>query len=54
MGDSINYRAVPVAPRVRQELNATLDGDRFAGKRWDLVNTLSSKNGGDKSQSMMM
>lgn len=24
--------------RVKQELNATLDGDRFAGKRWDIVN----------------
>jgi hypothetical protein len=24
--------------RVKQELNSTLDGDRFAGKRWDLVN----------------
>jgi hypothetical protein len=24
--------------RIKQELNSTLDGDRFAGKRWDLVN----------------
>ena len=23
--------------RVKQYLEATLDGDRFAGKRWDLV-----------------
>lgn len=24
--------------RVKQTLTSTLDGDRFAGKRWDLVN----------------
>lgn len=28
--------------RVKQEFEATLDGDRFAGKRWDLVNPWSS------------
>jgi hypothetical protein len=32
--------------RVKQELNATLDGDRFAGKRWDLVNPWSSEKDG--------
>ena len=34
--------------RVKQELNATLDGDRFAGKRWDLVNPWSSEKDGKK------
>ena len=32
--------------RVKQELKATLDGDRFAGKRWDLVNPCSSEKDG--------
>ncbi len=32
--------------RVKQHLNATLDGDRFAGKRWDLVNPWSSQKDG--------
>lgn len=32
--------------RVKQELNATLDADRFAGKRWDLVNPWSSEKDG--------
>ena len=32
--------------RVKQELNAALDGDRFAGKRWDLVNPWSSEKDG--------
>ena len=32
--------------RVKQELNATRDGDRFAGKRWDLVNPWSSEKDG--------
>ena len=31
---------------VKQLLNATLDGDRFAGKRWDLVNPWSSEKDG--------
>ncbi len=31
---------------VRQSLKATLDGDRFAGKRWDLVNPWSSDKDG--------
>lgn len=31
---------------VRQSLKATLDGDRFAGKRWDLVNPWSSEKDG--------
>lgn len=32
--------------RVKQHLVATLDGDRFAGKRWDLVNPWSSDKDG--------
>lgn len=32
--------------RVKQELNTTHDGDRFAGKRWDLVNPWSSEKDG--------
>ena len=32
--------------RVKQHLAATLDGDRFAGKRWDLVNPWSSEKDG--------
>jgi hypothetical protein len=32
--------------RVRQHLKTTLDGDRFAGKRWDLVNPYSSEKDG--------
>lgn len=32
--------------RVKQHLTATLDGDRFAGKRWDLVNPWSSQKDG--------
>jgi hypothetical protein len=32
--------------RVKQVLEATLDGDRFAGKRWDLVNPWSSEKDG--------
>ena len=35
-----------VRHRVKQHLNATLDGDRFAGKRWDLVNPWSSEKDG--------
>ena len=31
---------------VKQHLTATLDGDRFAGKRWDLVNPWSSDKDG--------
>ena len=31
---------------VRQSLKATLDGDRFAGKRWDLVDPWSSDKDG--------
>ena len=34
--------------RVKQELNSALDGDRFAGKRWDLVNPWSSEKDGKK------
>ncbi len=34
--------------RVKQELSATRDGDRFAGKRWDLVNPWSSEKDGKK------
>jgi hypothetical protein len=34
--------------RVKQELNAPLDGDRFAGKRWDLVNPWSSEKDGKR------
>lgn len=30
----------------RQHLKATLDGDAFAGKRWDLVNPWSSEKDG--------
>lgn len=32
--------------RVRQDLAATLDGDRYAGKRWDLVDPWSSEKDG--------
>lgn len=32
--------------RVKQDVNATLDGDRFAGKRWDLVNPWTSEKDG--------
>lgn len=32
--------------RAKQSLNTTLDGDRFAGKRWDLVNPWSSQKDG--------
>ncbi len=32
--------------RVRQHLSATLDGDRFAGKRWDLDTDWSSDKDG--------
>jgi hypothetical protein len=32
--------------RVKQHLKATLDGDRFAGKRWDLVNPWTSDKDG--------
>lgn len=32
--------------RVKQHLKATFDGDRFAGKRWDLVNPWSSEKDG--------
>jgi hypothetical protein len=32
--------------RVKQHLKAKLDGDRFAGKRWDLVNPWSSEKDG--------
>lgn len=32
--------------RVKQELNATLEADRFAGKRWDLVDPWSSEKDG--------
>ena len=31
---------------VKQRLAATLDGDRFAGKRWDIVNPWSSEKDG--------
>ena len=31
---------------VRQSLKATLDGDRFAGKRWDLVDPWTSDKDG--------
>jgi len=31
---------------VKQRLNSSLDGDRFAGKRWDLVNPWSSEKDG--------
>jgi hypothetical protein len=34
--------------RVRQHLKSTLDGDRFAGKRWDLVNPWSSDKDGKR------
>jgi len=34
--------------RVRQHLTDTLDGDRFAGKRWDLVNPWSSDKDGKR------
>ena len=30
----------------KQSLKATLDGDRFAGKRWELVNPWSSDKDG--------
>ncbi len=32
--------------RVKQHLNATLDGDRFAGKRWELVDPWTSDKDG--------
>jgi hypothetical protein len=32
--------------RVKQHLKSKLDGDRFAGKRWDLVNPWSSEKDG--------
>jgi hypothetical protein len=32
--------------RVKQHLEATLDGDRFAGKRWDLVDPWTSDKDG--------
>jgi hypothetical protein len=32
--------------RMKQHLNATLDGTKFAGKRWDLVNPWSSEKDG--------
>lgn len=32
--------------RVKQELVSRLDADRFAGKRWDLVNPWSSEKDG--------
>lgn len=32
--------------RIKQHLEATLDGDRFAGKRWDLVNPWTSEKDG--------
>jgi hypothetical protein len=31
---------------VKQHLEATLDGDRYAGKRWDLINPWSSEKDG--------
>jgi hypothetical protein len=31
---------------VKQHLEATLEGDRFAGKRWDLVDPWSSEKDG--------
>lgn len=31
---------------IRQSLATTLDGDTFAGKRWDLVNPWSSEKDG--------
>lgn len=34
--------------RVKQELNATLDGDRFAGRRWDLVDPWTSEKDGKR------
>ena len=33
---------------VRQSLKATLDGDRFAGKRWDTVDPWSSDKDGKR------
>ncbi len=35
-----------VRHRVKQHLVATLDGDRFAGKRWDLVDPWTSEKDG--------
>lgn len=35
-----------VRRRVKQTLTATLDGDRFVGKRWELVNPWSSEKDG--------
>ena len=32
--------------RVKQALTATLDGDHFVGKRWELVNPWSSEKDG--------
>jgi hypothetical protein len=34
--------------RVNQHLTTTFDGDRFAGKRWDLVNPWSSPKDGKR------
>jgi hypothetical protein len=31
---------------VKQDLTSNLDGDRFAGKRWDLVDPWSSEKDG--------
>jgi hypothetical protein len=31
---------------VRQQLKSTLDGDRFAGKRWELVDPWTSEKDG--------
>jgi hypothetical protein len=33
---------------VRRHLKSTLDGDRFAGKRWDLVDPWSSDKDGKR------
>ena len=35
-----------VRRRVKQALSATLDDDRFSGKRWELVNPWSSDKDG--------
>ncbi len=34
--------------KVKQHLNAPLDGDRFAGKRWDIENSWSSQKDGKR------
>jgi hypothetical protein len=34
--------------RIKQYLVATLDGDKFAGKRWDLVDPWSSEKDGKR------